>query len=174
MDIGIGEVERLLPRVDVAHWGGGVNIFYPDGPRDVFTIMHITDKAEGQRSIYIDPGTGDVLRVVNWSDYSPGAKAIEWGVMVHLGREFGLANQIFNLVICLAIIGFAVSGLAMWWTRRPNGEIGAPAKHEDGDRLPWPIMATTLVVAVVFPLVGASLLVVWLFSVATRPMRLKS
>lgn len=153
-DIGLAELAPILARFDVQRWGGGVRIFYPQGPQDVFWLVHVPDKAEGQRSIFVDPGTGAVLRDIGFQDYSPGAKLIEWGVQTHEGREYGLANQLFNAAACLAILGFVVSGLLLWWLRRPRGEVGVPERHPEGDRLPTALLWPTLAVAVLFPWLG--------------------
>ncbi len=51
----------------------------------------------------------------------------------------------------------------MWWKRRPAnvGKLGAPAMPK-GVAIPRGITIITLVLAVFFPLVGASLIVLWL------------
>ena len=175
-DIGIAEVERLLPRFERARWGGGLAIAYPEERDGVFRISHVPDQAQGQRSMFIDPGNGRILRDIGWRDYSPGARAIEWGVMTHLGRQYGLANQLINLGFCLAIIGFTVAGIVAWWHRRPVGSWGAPPRFP-GDRLPLALVVTGLALAALFPLVGASLAAIAATAVvaaAGRALRLAS
>ncbi|MFM9827880.1 MAG: PepSY-associated TM helix domain-containing protein [Sphingomonas sp.] len=165
--VGIAEVEALLPMLDQQSWGPGIRIFYPRGANGIFMINFLPDKAEGQRTIYVDPGNGRVIGDVAWADYSPAAKAIEWGVMTHLGRQFGLANQLVNLAFCLAIIGAVIAGLTAWWKRRTPGTLGIPPRQA-GDRLPLPLIATGLVLALLFPLVGASLVAVGAIALMQR------
>ena len=44
---------------------------------------------------------------------------------------FGLANQLLMLLACLLILLASVSGLVMWWKRRPQGHFGVPPlRHE--------------------------------------------
>ncbi|WP_298172099.1 PepSY domain-containing protein [Novosphingobium sp.] len=155
--IGIARVEALLPLLDRAHFGEGVRIIYPQGPKGVFTVSYVPDKAEGQRTLYMDPGTGRVLGNVAWADYSPVAKAVEWGVMTHMGRQYGLANQLANLAVCLMLVGSVSAGLVLWWRRRPQGELGAPTL-QPGDRMPVGVKVLLAVLAVLFPLVGATML----------------
>lgn len=157
--IGIADVEPLLARLDRARFGPGVRITYPHAPGDVFIISYVPDKAEGQRTLYVDPADGAVLGDIGWADYSPVAKVVEWGVMTHMGRQYGLANQLANLAVCLALIGAVAAGLVLWWRRRPPGSWGPPPRH-DGDRLPAAVVAMIAVLALLFPLVGASLLLV--------------
>lgn len=157
--VGMAEVEAMLPRLDRAQYGGGVRIFYPKGPAGVFMISYVPDKAEGQRTIYVDPGTGRMIGNIGWADYSPVAKAVEWGVMTHMGREYGRANQIANLVACLILVAGVVAGLILWWRRRPSGGLGAPERIS-GDRLPSSVKAMMVGMAILFPLVGLSMLAV--------------
>ena len=158
--IGIADVERHLPMLARDRFGGGVRIFYPDAPNGVFTISYVPDKAEGQRTIHIDPGSGRILRNIGWSDYSPVAKAVEWGVMTHMGREYGLPNQLANLVVCLLLVGGVVAGMVLWWRRRAPGRLDAPAL-EASDRMPTTVKVMIGTIAILFPLVGASLVVIW-------------
>ena len=81
--------------------------------------------------------------------------------MLHEGKMFGTFNQIVVLLICLMILLSAVSGVVIWWKRRPEGKFGVPPLRHDLPK--WKTgVAIMLVLAVVFPLVGASLVVVWL------------
>ncbi len=159
---GIARIEALLPLLDRAQFGEGVRILYPQGAKGVFTVSYVPDKAEGQRTLYVDPGTGRLLGNVGWADYSPVAKAVEWGTMTHMGRQYGLANQLANLVVCFLLIGSVTAGLVLWWRRRPQGELGAPAL-QPGDRMPGGVKALLAALAVLFPLVGATMLpiLVW-------------
>jgi uncharacterized iron-regulated membrane protein len=139
--------------------GAGLRIFFPQSAGDVFTASYIPDQAQSQRTLHVDPATGKILADIGWQQYSPLGKAVEFGVMVHLGRQFGLANQIVLAVICagfVAIIGF---GLYAWWLRRPARRLGAPPVT-GGYRATWPVVAIAVVLGVLFPLVGLSMLVI--------------
>jgi uncharacterized iron-regulated membrane protein len=51
----------------------------------------------------------------------------------------------------------AVSGVVIWWKRRPQGGLGVPPLRHDLPK--WKTgVAIMLVLAVAFPLVGASLI----------------
>jgi uncharacterized iron-regulated membrane protein len=55
----------------------------------------------------------------------------------------------------------------MWWKRRPKGRLGAPAAPEDKRVYAW-LAAVVIPLAVVYPLVGASLIVVLGTDLAVR------
>jgi uncharacterized iron-regulated membrane protein len=107
--------------------------------------------------IHLDQYTGQPIIDVGFNDYGLGGKAIEWGINVHMGQEFGLANKIVMALVCVAIIAMSVSAAMMWWKRRPAGSMGVP---------PWPgerrvaVGVTLIVLALgaVFPLTGLSIL----------------
>ncbi|MCC6925532.1 PepSY domain-containing protein [Novosphingobium sp.] len=159
---GIADMEALLPRLDQSRWGGGVRIIYPRKLGDVFTISYVPDKAEGQRTIYVDPGSAHIIGNIGWADYSSTAKAVEWGVMTHMGRQYGLSNQLANLLVCLILIGAVIAGLILWWKRRPEGKLGAPLL-EKGDRTPTGVKILLVALAALFPLLGVTMLpmVLW-------------
>lgn len=139
--------------------GPGLRIFFPRGERGVFTASYVPDKAEGQRTLHVDPATGAILADIGWAQYSPLGKTVEFGVMVHLGRQFGRINQIALAIVCagfVAIIGF---GLYAWWLRRPARRIGAPPVPQ-GYRATGAVIAIAILLGLLFPLVGLSLLVV--------------
>ena len=82
-----------------------------------------------------------------------------------------LANQLLMLLACLLILLASVSGLVMWWKRRPQGHFGVPPLRHD---LPlWKGgVAIMFGLGLLFPLVGASLLLMlvldWLDQRLTR------
>lgn len=157
--VGISDVERYFALLDRARYGGGLRVFYPQNPGDTFMINYIPDQAEGQRTIHIDPGDGEMLANIGWADYSPVGKLIEWGTLLHMGRQYGPINQYTNLAVCLCLIGSIFTGLKLWWQRRPAKALGAP-QLSAGDRLPGAVRLLLIALAVIFPLVGMSLLVI--------------
>jgi uncharacterized iron-regulated membrane protein len=142
----------------------------PKGERGVFIVFTYPDQPEGQRSLYIDQYSGQVLGDVGYGDYGWAAKAIELGIQIHMGNYFGRLNQIVMAVPCVGLIVLSLTGPYMWWRRRPRGALGAPAVRSSA-----PIGAVALItlgLAVVFPLVGASLVVVGAIDlVQSRPRR---
>lgn len=130
----------------------------PDGPTGAYTAYTYPDRPQGQRTLHIDRYSGAVLGEVAFRDYGIVAKAVELGVALHMGNYFGLANQIVMLLTCIAIIFLVVTGLVMWWRRRPAGGLGAPRTLA-----PLTLRNAALIIAalaLLFPLAGASLVIV--------------
>jgi uncharacterized iron-regulated membrane protein len=138
---------------------GGYRLHLPGGPAGVYAAYTYPDQPEGQRTIYIDRYSfRQIGPEVRFADYGWVGRAVELGVQIHMGNYFGRANQLLMLVPCLAIWILAISGVAMWWKRRPRGTIGAPPAIT-GARLGG-LVATLATAGVLLPLFGASLLVV--------------
>jgi uncharacterized iron-regulated membrane protein len=111
--------------------------------------------------MHIDQYSGKVLADVRWQDYGLVPKAVELGIAIHMGKYFGFGNQLLMLFACLVVILLCVSGLVMWWKRRPAGRIGVPILPEQVQqwKVPFVIVA---ILGLAFPLVGFSLVTVLL------------
>lgn len=148
----LADVEQALRDYKVAP---GARIFLPQPGGSLITISLTPDQAERQRTLYLDAADGSVIDDIGWADYSPLAKAVEWGTMAHMGRQFGLANQVLALTVALTLAASVVTGVYMWWRRRLKGQLAAPGGVQD--RLPRPVKLMIATIAALFPLVGASL-----------------
>lgn len=139
----------------------------PKGDRGVYIAFTYPDRPQGQRSLYIDQYTGRVLGDIGFDDYGWTAKAIELGIQLHMGNYFGRLNQIVMAIPCIGLIGLSLSGPYMWWQRRPRSGLGAPRAIAPGSLRA--LALTTIGLCIVFPLAGASLLVIGFFdSILTR------
>jgi uncharacterized iron-regulated membrane protein len=136
----------------------------PADATGVWTISHDSMSNDGpnpsaDRTIHIDQYTGNVLADVRYADYSPYAKAMAWGIAFHEG-DLGVWNIALNTGFCLGVILMAVSGLVMWWKRRPSGaRLGAPPRPEDVPYAKGAILIM-LALSLAFPMLGLTLLAV--------------
>jgi uncharacterized iron-regulated membrane protein len=136
----------------------GYRLYLPNGERGIYTTLAYPGRPQGQRTLHFDRFSHELLREYRWSQYGVGAKAVELGVQIHMGRYFGLANQLLMLIPCIAILLLVGSGVAMWWKRRPKGAMAAPPRVPDA-RLQGAFVLLC-VAGVLMPMLGASLLVV--------------
>ncbi|MDP3815585.1 PepSY domain-containing protein [Pseudomonas sp.] len=152
----------------------GYSISLPSGAEGVYSVALFADDPRHDATLHLDQYSGAVLADIRWQDYGLVAKAVESGVVLHEGKLFGLANQLLMLLVCLLVLLSAVSGLVIWWMRRPQGSLGVPPLRHDLPRWKTAIVLMLLLGAA-FPLVGASLLLIyaldWLLSRALRVRR---
>ncbi len=137
----------------------GYSVALPRGPMGVYTASVYPEDVAGQRVVHLDQYNGRVLLDMGYADYGAAGRGLEWGINVHLGQEYGMFNRLFLLLACAAIVMLCVSGAVMWWKRRPLGGIGVPPLPKER-RTVATVFALLCVGGVLFPLVGASLLVV--------------
>ncbi|MCO5064656.1 MAG: PepSY domain-containing protein [Rhizobiaceae bacterium] len=140
---------------------GQFRINVPQDEEGVYTISADsmdgdTTNATGDRTVHIDQYTGKVLADIGFADYSLAGKAMAVGVALHQGN-LGVLNTALNLLFCCAVILMCLSGIVMWWRRRPAKHFGAPL-YPRGFRMPAAIAAITLAVCVLFPLTGTAIL----------------
>ncbi|WP_294644009.1 PepSY domain-containing protein [uncultured Aureimonas sp.] len=166
LDAAVGTFEALG-----LHRGFAVNI--PATATGVYTGSVYPDDAAEQRVVHLDQYTGKPLIDMGYADYGPLGRALEWGISVHLGQQFGLANQIVLLLVCIGNVVLAVSAGAMWWKRRPSRSMGVPPMPKD-PRVLRGLLVLLAIGGVLFPLVGASLIVMlaidFLVRRLTRPL----
>ncbi|GAB4373300.1 MAG: PepSY domain-containing protein [Kiloniellaceae bacterium] len=151
-------LDVIVQKVETLGIHPGYALAMPRGPEGVFTASVYPDDITHERVIHLDQYTGEVLFDMGLADLGALGRAAEWGISVHMGQEFGVANQILMLLACIAIVLMSVSAAVMWWKRRSKGSLGAPSLPADW-RIPRTVLVIALVAGVFFPLVGLTLLV---------------
>ncbi|WP_068278614.1 PepSY-associated TM helix domain-containing protein [Aldersonia kunmingensis] len=160
----IDELDSVLA---VAARNGVSNAVESTIPADTATAFKVTETRQPWQfatdSIAIDGASGTVADVVRFADWPFAAKLTTWGIALHMGLLFGLANQIALALLAVGLLTVIVRGYVMWWQRRPvrgPGRVGrAPARG--GLRRIGPVPLTAVIVGTVFvgwyvPLLGIS------------------
>lgn len=153
--IGLNEALRIFARLGLPVQ---TRVSLPAGPQGVYSAMQFPDDVRGQRVVHIDRYSGAVLADVGYRDYGIAGRLVEWGVNLHTGRQFGWVNQLVMLAGCLAILMLAATSAVMWWKRRPQGRLAAPPRRP-GDRAALSAIAVAALLGLLYPLLGASMLV---------------
>ena len=144
------------------------HVNYPSGETGVWTLSQDSmsnDSADptSDRTMHLDRYTGNILADVRYADYSVPGKAMAVGIALHEG-DMGVANVIINTLFCLSIILMAGTGLVMWWKRRPSGAFRLAAPPVPSNMPEWRAATVVMLfVAMLFPLVGLTLLAVLVF-----------
>lgn len=160
--VNLDSVAALAQRLGFA---GQYHINMPQSATGVYTLSKDTMSGDlanptQDRVVHIDRYTGRVLAEAAFTDYSLPAKAMAVGIALHQG-DLGVLNALANVVFCLTILLLCVSGVVMWWKRRPpgSGRLGAPSVPPQAAL--WKGGAVVmLLTALAFPLAGGVLLAV--------------
>ncbi|WP_202080570.1 PepSY-associated TM helix domain-containing protein [Caldalkalibacillus salinus] len=135
-------------------------VILPTSTDGVYTLSAFPPKAKDEATIHIDQYTGAILADYRYDHYEPIGKLMAWGITVHKGLEYGLANQIVLFILCLGVIAAIIFGIVLWWNRKPDHHIGAP-KIPQGKTAKG-FIVLMLIMGIVFPLVGLSLIIIFL------------
>lgn len=155
-------LDAAMARFDALGIVPGYSVSPPRGATGVYTASVYPADLQRQRVIHLDQYSGAVLLDMRYRDYGPVGRALEWGINVHLGQQYGTANQVILLLACAAIVLLCVSAAVMWWKRRPVGGLGVPPLPADPRTLRG-LLVLLVICGLIFPLVGVSLLLMWLF-----------
>lgn len=136
----------------------GYIIDLPQDKTGVYSASIFSESAGDEQVIHLDQYSGKPLFNGGFNELGPVGKAIEFGISVHQGQEFGRLNQFLMLGTCLAIILMATSAIVMWWKRRPQSSLGAP-RYPSDYRVPRTILIIACALGLIFPLVGLTLVI---------------
>lgn len=112
-------------------------------------------------TVDVDPQSGAILSRTNFADKPMLDRVVGYGVAVHEGQLFGWFNQLLGLFTALGLVAVVVSGVVMWFRRRPVTTLGAPfAQTRQNTRMPVATILVTLLLAMLLPFLGLSLIMV--------------
>ncbi|GAK04359.1 LOW QUALITY PROTEIN: iron-regulated membrane protein [Geomicrobium sp. JCM 19037] len=155
--VSITEVTRVAKQLDIHPT---YDVFYPSGQEGVFTLSVFPHRAQDEATVHIDQYNGAVLADYRYDDYGTIGKAMALGITIHKGLQFGFWNQIAGLLVCVGWVVMIISGFWLWKRRKPTTHSGAPRSIRITEARG--ILTILLIFAVIFPLVGLSLVVVYL------------
>jgi uncharacterized iron-regulated membrane protein len=108
--------------------------------------------------LLLDAYGGQPVFSTGWAQMPVLARATAVGIPFHRG-EFGIWNQAVLALAALAAVFSVVSGLRMWWLRRPGSGFGAPeAEASHWRSAPAWLWPAALVLGLALPVWGVSVL----------------
>ncbi len=144
---------------------GRVQVSAPTDDKGVWTLSrdsmsYDSTSPTADRTVHIDQYTGKVLADVRFADYPAGGKAMAVGIAFHEG-QMGWWNIALNWTFCALILLICISGLVLWWKRRPAGaaRLAAPPRPADVP-LARGVMLIALALSMAFPVLGLTLVAV--------------
>jgi uncharacterized iron-regulated membrane protein len=154
----LGQVVAQMRALDIAD---DYDIALPASASAVYTVSYFPADPKLERTIYIDQYSGAILKDIRYGDYGAVAKAVSYGTSLHMGRYFGLTNQIICALLSTGLATLAATGCVMWWKRRPARTLGAPARELAITPMRgWKL--GLVILGVIFPLMGITIVLVWL------------
>ena len=159
MDMAPGDIgpDHILTIAAARGIGPGWTLTLPRAPGDPYLVTPPAGRASDARVLWLAATDGKVLQDVGFARFGAGAQAIEWGIAVHQGQQYGESNRLLMLLGCIGVWLLALSAPILWWKRRRGGRLSAPPRADDPRRTRG-VAAIMLAIGALFPLTGATML----------------
>nr|WP_313901262.1 PepSY domain-containing protein [Mycobacterium sp. SMC-4] len=143
-----------------------------------YTVVNAwPQKISEQRTLYLNQFTGRTITNATAEQNGALSRLTSFGIAVHMGTQYGVLTRIMATIACLAVLLSVLTGVLMWWKRRPAGRTGLPAPTSAAARARTPrsamvvLCAAAVALGVLFPVFGVSLLVVLVLEAALARRR---
>jgi uncharacterized iron-regulated membrane protein len=160
-------VDQVIARIARYHLEPPVRLYLPNDRTPHWRVRSETQNRPKVRELALDRVTGELIHDDRFADKSPLDKVINVGIAAHEGQLFGLPNQLLGFFTALGLLTVSVSAIAMWW-RRLGGSLGIPAPRIAEFRIPTSLKLGIVVLGLLVPMLGTSLVVLWLIDLATH------
>ncbi|MGZ2482308.1 putative iron-regulated membrane protein [Rhizobium pisi] len=157
--IGLDKAVEIAKRLGMAP---GFDVAIPSDETGVYTASLYPEDLSDERTIHIDQYSRKPLIDIAFNQYPLLGRAIEWGINIHQGQEWGRFNQLLMLATCLAIVLSCVTAVVMWWKRRPTGRLGVPPMPPRRS-VYYGLWVITGIFAIAFPMSGLAIVVMIAF-----------
>ena len=147
-DVGVDEIARIAAGRGIR---AGYQIILPAQPGAPYLVVTLVARADDARALMIDAASGAVVQDMDWRMFGPGAKAVEWGIAVHQGQQYGEGNRLLMLAGCLCLLALCLTAPILWWKRR----FTTPPPATPGARRT--VAALMVGIGILFPLTGLSM-----------------
>ncbi len=154
-------LDRLLPTVIAQNLAPPVLISPPSRYAPTWAAHSEADNRPLRSDLVLDGITGGMVSRTAFSQRPLLDRIIGYGVAIHEGRLFAPLNQILGVFTALGLLTLSFSAVVLWWRRRPAGVLGAPPAHA-ATRYPVVLITSLIVLGIVLPLLGGSMLLVLL------------
>jgi uncharacterized iron-regulated membrane protein len=155
-------LDLLLPTVIAQRLAPPVLISPPSRYAPTWTAHSEADNRPVRSDLVLDGITGGMVSRTAFSQRPLLDRITGYGVAIHEGRLFPPLNQILRVFTALGLLTLSFSVVVLWWWRRRSvGVLGAPPAHA-ATRYPVVLMIWLIVLGIVLPLLGGSMLLVFL------------
>ena len=159
--ISYAPLDRLVATVRPLDLAAPVLIAPPAGAGQPWTAKSDAANRPLRTDLTLDGATGALLTRKDFAQRRLIDRIVGYGVAAHEGQLFGWANQLLGLVTAIGLTLLSLSSVVLWWRRRPDGRLGAP-QARIRPAVSFAFVALLVAFGIVLPLLGISMLAVWL------------
>ncbi len=155
-------LDEMIAIAKDLHLEGVVSLDFPKGETGVFSVHNETFPLENQKKIHFDQYSGKQMMVLNWNDVGIAMRARMWLMAFHQG-QLGGWNFFLMLMVAVTLTVMILAGLSSFVLRKRKGDWGIP-RVPRSFKAGYGVVAVILVLGILFPLFGISLLLIALYS----------
>ena len=130
-----------------------------DSSLGYLAIFFDPERVTSARSAMVDQHQGEIVKRIDLVDAPAVYQTRVYALTIHTGTIFGTPTKIAAFVASLVLIASCVTGLMMWWKRRPSGTWGIPRGRLNLP-VPWPLLILSCLLGLLMPIFGLSLLLI--------------
>lgn len=150
-----------------------LTVRFPTKPAAAYVVMGSRPMGPTTDHLAIIDGvTGELIEHRPNREFSTLGWWATWNYPLHVGSVLGWWTKVPWLLACVMLTLLPVTGLWMWWKRRPTGTAGLPRRYRDASIPRW-MLALIVLLSLVLPVVGVSLAIIlacdWLWARLRRP-----
>ncbi|HQZ63829.1 MAG TPA: PepSY domain-containing protein [Planctomycetaceae bacterium] len=151
-------IDRIIEIAQKRMPDNNLTVWFPRIPNGVYLVTANNDRGpQVNEMLFIDRSTGEILEDRCISQTKLIYQLGSWNYSLHVGSVWGLPTKVLWLVTCVILMTLPVTGIWMWWQRRPMGRLGLP-RQVDATRPRW-LVVTVTATSVLLPVVGLSVIV---------------
>ncbi|MFT3883714.1 MAG: PepSY domain-containing protein [Gemmatales bacterium] len=138
-----------------------LTVWFPRIPNGVYLVTANNDQGpQVNEMLFIDRASGEIMEDCSISQTKLIYQLGSWNYPLHVGTIWGLTSKILWLVTCVILMMLPVTGIWMWWERRPTGKLGLP-RRVIAARPRW-LIITIAVTCILLPTLGLSVVMLLL------------
>ena len=151
-------VDRILAIAHSKFSDASLTVFFPDSCEGVFVVY--ASWAHGptyRRVLALDRASGEILDEQTNGNAGWFRWWATWNFPLHAGSLAGTPTQVIWLLGCLGLMLLPVTGVWMWWQRRPPGQTGFPGRAPAS--VPRWLTRLIIILGILLPMFGLSVAV---------------
>lgn len=154
-------IDRIVEIAQQKMPNNNLTVWFPRAPNAVYLVTANNERGpQVNRILFIDRASGEILD----DRYNSQTKTMymlgTWNYALHVGTIWGMPTKVLWLVTCIVLATAPLTGVWMWWERRPRGRLGLP-RRVDARRPRW-LVATITATSLLLPALGLSVVVLLL------------
>ncbi|WP_147677036.1 PepSY-associated TM helix domain-containing protein [Algibacter pacificus] len=162
-------LDHMVKLANSMNLKGEVSIGLPKDEKGVYSIYNSTFDLGAQKRFHFDQYSGKELVHHNWEGVGILMRGRLWFMAFHQG-QFGLWNWLLMLGIATLLAFIAIAALISYLKRKEPGKWGTP-KVPKSFKVGYGVVALILVLGMVFPLFGASIILIYLIEILRNKLK---